>query len=408
MFSIPKKKKVVIVGAGFAGVALAKELLKKARKKFSVVLIDKRDYHLFKPALYKAVSSSAGPASVFSAVAIDFGEIFQNKGEGEVEIIHRRVSSVSLNTNSIILSKESEKTFWYDYLVLSLGAEPNFESIPGSEDNALSLATYEDALKIKHNLENLIKNKPKHRSAEIVIIGGGFVGCEFAASLAEFGKVLAESVGQPKESIKISLIEVGDRLMKVSGGWLSKKTEQRLCQMGVQLFLKKYIDFVKQGEIIFAGGSLKNYDILIWAGGSKPTGSLFKKKCEVSDFFNFGAPCLPAGRRKNIFAIGDFSGKGGVVPETIRQAKYIAKVLINAEKKSLFGAKKPPAAYNPAKKKFVLSLGRDYGLTDLGFFMKFEGKKASFLKDLIFLNYFRKILPWRKAWQVYKKLKTLK
>ncbi|MDO8555088.1 MAG: FAD-dependent oxidoreductase [bacterium] len=399
MFIVPKKKKVVIVGAGFAGVALARKLLKKAGEKFSVVLIDGRDYHLFKPALYKAVASSAGPASVFSAVTMDFGEIFKNKSESEIEVIHRRVRSVSLNTNSIILSRESEKTFWYDYLVLALGAEPNFENVSGSEGNALPLATYEDALKIKHNLENLIKNKPKHRIAEIVIIGGGFIGCEFAASLAEFGKVLAESVGQPKESIKISLIEVGEKLMKVSGGWLSEKTEKRLRQMGVQLFLKKPISFVKQGEIIFAGGSSKSYDILIWAGGSKPTESLFKKKCEVSDFLNFGS-------RKNIFAIGDFSGKGCIVPDAIEQAKYIAKVLVKAEKKSLFGAKKLSAAYKPAKKKFVLSLGRDYGLTDLGF-VKLKGKRASFLKDLIFLNYFRKILPWRKAWAAYKKLKEL-
>ena len=397
MFVIPKKKKVVIVGAGFAGIALARELLKKAGEKFSVVLIDKRDYHLFKPALYKAVASFAGPASVFSSVAIDFGEIFKN--EGEIEIIHRRVRSVSLNANSISLSKESEKTFWYDYLVLALGAEPNFESVPGSEGNALPLTTYEDALKIKHNLENLIKNKPKHRSAEIVIIGGGFVGCEFAASLAEFGKVLAESTSQPKESIKISLIEAGDKLMKVSGGWLSEKTEQRLRQVGVQLFLKNPISLVKQGEIIFAGGSSKNYDILIWAGDSEPTESLFKKKCDVSNFLNFGA-------RKNIFTVGDFSGRGGVAPEAIRQAKYVAKVLISAEKKSLFGAKKTLAAYKPAKKKFVLSLGRDYGLTDLGF-VKLRGKKAIFLKDLIFLNYFRKILPWRKAWLACKKFKAL-
>ena len=397
MFVIPKKKKVVIVGAGFAGIALARELLKKAGEKFSVVLIDKRDYHLFKPALYKAVASFAGPASVFSAVAIDFGEIFKN--ESEIEIIHRRARSVSLNTNSISLSKESEKTFWYDYLVLALGTEPNFESVPGSERNALPLTTYEDALKIKHNLENLIKNKPKHRSAEIVIIGGGFVGCEFAASLAEFGKVLAESTSQPKESIKISLIEAGDKLMKVSGGWLSEKTEQRLRQVGVQLFLKNPISLVKQGEIIFAGGSSKNYDILIWAGDSKPTESLFKKKRDVSNFLNFGA-------RKNIFTVGDFSGRGGVAPEAIRQAKYVAKVLISAEKKSLFGAKKTLAAYKPAKKKFVLSLGRDYGLTDLGF-VKLRGKKAIFLKDLIFLNYFRKILPWRKAWLACKKFKAL-
>lgn len=115
---------------------------------------------------------------------------------------------------------------------------------------------------------------------------------------------------------------------------------------------------------------------------------------------NFGAPCQSAGRRKNIFAIGDFSRRGGIVLEAIEQAKYIAKALIDAEKKL-------PKVYKPPKKKFVLSLGRDYGLTDLGF-VKLEGKWPNFLKDLIFLNYFRKILPWRKAWKTYKKLKALK
>lgn len=170
-------ERVVIVGAGFGGLAAAKAL---AGKPVEVVLIDRTNHHLFQPLLYQVATAALSPADVASATRSLFG-----KG-GNVKIMMEEVSGVDRFTSEVITAGGGRVS--YDHLILATGAEYSFFGNDAWSEHAPVLKTLEDALSIRERLlaafeeaERTNDEAEVDRLLTFVIVGAGPTGVEWLA-----------------------------------------------------------------------------------------------------------------------------------------------------------------------------------------------------------------------------------
>ncbi|MBI2042102.1 MAG: FAD-dependent oxidoreductase [Candidatus Nealsonbacteria bacterium] len=208
------QKKIVILGAGFAGLRCAKIL--EGFYPGQVTLIDKNNHHLYTPELY--------------------------------ELKEKRVK-LPITAKAEFLQKEVAdwRRLDYDYLVLAVGAQTNYYNIPGLKDNALTFKNLEDIERIR-----------KISAGDISIIGGGVTGVELAAQLAI-----------KLEGERIKLIEGSPCILSNLEESFKIKVERRLKKLGIDILCDYRLNKVEPGRIFFENGEILKFDNLIWTGGVK-------------------------------------------------------------------------------------------------------------------------------------------
>ena len=176
-----KFPRVVIIGGGFAGLALLEKL---KHKEFRVVLFDKNNFHQFQPLFYQVATSALEPDSIVFP--------FRKQINGYKNVLFRlaEVEEIQPSSNTLITSKGKVH---YDYLVLATGSTTNFFGMDSVAENSLGMKDIRDSLNIRHmmlqNLEQAaITCDEDERDAltNFVIVGGGPAGVEMAGALAEF------------------------------------------------------------------------------------------------------------------------------------------------------------------------------------------------------------------------------
>ena len=179
---MPSPTKIVIVGAGFGGIALAKAL---RRMPVKVTLIDRNNYHNFQPLLYQVATGGLEPDSI----AYPIRRIFRNQRNMTCRMA--QVHSVEWERNRI---HTSIGTIGYDYLVLATGSATNFFNFDTVKDRLLTLKSVPDALNIRsyiyQNLEKALANYSGESLEEIMniaIVGGGPAGLATAIRAAQTG-----------------------------------------------------------------------------------------------------------------------------------------------------------------------------------------------------------------------------
>jgi len=256
--SVPKSslERVVILGGGFAGIKLAKNL---SSKKFQVVLIDKNNYHQFQPLFYQVATAGLEP----SAISFPFRKLFQkNKNVHfrmtEVEGIDTANQEVHTDIGSIS----------YDKLIVSIGATTNFYGNAEIEANVLPLKSTSEALVIRNTLfqtleDALLETNREKRKAllTIVIVGGGPTGVEVSGSLADMRNLIF-----PKDypeldfkEMEIYLIDGGDRLLAGMKEHASEKSKEYLEQLGIKLIQNCRVTSYNGEKLILNNGQLKMY-----------------------------------------------------------------------------------------------------------------------------------------------------
>jgi len=227
--------RVVIVGGGFAGMKLARNL---SKKEFQVILIDKNNFHQFQPLYYQVATAGLEPSSI----AFPMRKAFQN-----FEHTHFRMAelqTIKAENNSIETSLGSLS---YDYLVLAIGADTNFYGKPDVERAALPMKSVGEALRIRNtileNYEKALNSTDPLEQQElmnIVIVGGGATGVELAGALAEMKKYVfpKDYPEMDFDKMGIYLIEASQRVLAAMSEDSSRKGEKYLRDMGVQVFTK--------------------------------------------------------------------------------------------------------------------------------------------------------------------------
>jgi NADH dehydrogenase len=256
-------KKLVIIGAGFAGLKLTR-LLKN--KNFEIWLIDKNNYHQFQPLLYQVATCGLEP----SAISFPLRKVFQN-----VKNVHIRcaeVNSIDTANKEVITTIGS---FSYDYLVLATGATSNFFGNALIEKNALPMKSVGEALylrnRILQNFENaLITDMIKRQSLlNIVVVGGGPTGVEVSGALAEMRKNILPK-DYPEIDFKlmnIYLIEAGPKTLASMSEQASENSKNYLKALGVNVQTSVFVKNYDGNEAILSNGEIIQTKTLIWAAG---------------------------------------------------------------------------------------------------------------------------------------------
>lgn len=298
------KKRVVIVGGGFAGLNLAKKLRKC--NQYQVVLIDQNNYHLFKPLLYQVASAGLDP----SDVSFPFRKVFRAKKNiffrmGRMLAVHPEQNRLETSNGSI----------HYDYLVIATGCVPNFFGIKDIEKYAWPMADVRDSLRIRntmfYNLERAMiapTDTDRQTMLNIVIVGGGASGVEIAGAMAEMRRYIVpkDYPGVDIALMHIYLIEGRDRLLANMSSKTSAGCLQVLKEKGVEVLLGISVTDYRDNQVYCSDGRVIRTANLIWTSGVK---SEVIRGIENSQKEHCGRILTDSYNRikgfENIFAIGD-------------------------------------------------------------------------------------------------------
>lgn len=379
------QKRVVIAGAGFAGLTLAKKL---ASKLFQVVLLDKNNYHQFQPLLYQVATSGLEPSSI----SFPLRKIFQQKKN--IIIRMTQVAAVSTETKTV---HTGIGDIQYDYLVLAQGATTNYFNNDRLRKNAYSMKSVSEALLLRNTLlQNYemaldAENKGKRSSLlNVVIVGGGPTGVELAGAIAEMKKkILPRDYAELNfRHMHIYLLEAAPRLLNGMSEKSGATVVEYLNHLGVEVQPNTSVKDYDGESVLLSNGEIIRSRCLIWAAGVKgvsipgiPASAVYANNRILVDQYN-KVKDLPG-----VYAIGDIAlmrndiftkGHPQVAQVAIQQAKLLAKNLKKTE------LAKPLISFQYKDKGSLATVGRNLALAEIGK-LKLKGFVAWFVWMLVHL-----------------------
>ena len=367
------QKRIVIIGAGFGGLKLAKKLIGSG---YQIVLIDKNNYHQFQPLFYQVASAGIEPSSILFPLR----KIFQKR-----EDVYIRVGEVySVNPDRKEL-QTSLDTVWYDYLVIATGVNSNFFGMKKMEEYAIPMKSVSEAMALRNRLlQSFEKAVTLHDQnarkilLNVIVVGGGPTGVEVAGAIAEMKKfVLPKDFPDLNfDVMQISLIEGSPSLLGGMSKHASEKALFYLKRLGISVFLNTRVtDF--DGSILSLGdGTLIETKTVIWAAGISgvvpsgfPEETIGRGKRLLVDQYN------RVNGYQDIYAIGDVSvmltpeypnSHPQVAQVAIQQGRNLARNFISLMNNSQF---KP---FRYIDRGSMATIGRNRAVADLSF-IKFSG-----------------------------------
>ncbi|MHB8466602.1 MAG: NAD(P)/FAD-dependent oxidoreductase [Acidimicrobiales bacterium] len=373
---MPTTPHVVIVGAGFGGLALARALRGEPVR---VTLVDRHNFHTFQPLLYQVATAGLEGESIAHAVRGIF------HGQSNVDV--RLATVVGADLEARILNVADGPPVPYDQLVLACGASSASFGISGVEENGFPLKTLDDALVLRsHLLRQFELADADHGLVDegalnVIIAGGGPTGVEMAGALAELSsRVLAKDHPHLDLSrARTILVEAGDRLLPTFDTRLGDHARRTLEARGVEVLLGAAVDKVTT-QTVHLKGAIDNVvptRTLVWAAGVRASALAAA----------MGLPTDRAGRvpvgqdlrvdgHPEIWVIGDVGGAVGVdgrafpqlAPVAMQQGKFVASAM-----RKLRDAK-APGTFRYRDRGSMATIGRNDAVAELPFGLRFTGR----------------------------------
>ncbi len=362
-----KNPRVVIIGGGFAGIALTKKL---RNKNFQVVLLDKHNYHTFQPLLYQVATGGLEAGSI----AYPIRKVIQ-----EYKDFYFRLTSVKEidTTNQKVISEIGDLN--YDYLVIATGSKTNYFGNKDIERYSMSMKTIPQSLNIRslilENFEQAVLIKDvteRNLLINFVLVGGGPTGVELAGALAEMKKAILQK-DYPDldiDKMQINLIQSDDRILSTMSEKSSAEAEKFLIDLGVTIWKNVRVTNY-DGRTITTNSDLTfETATVIWTAGvqgAKIVGLNAKSLVDGVERFRVNQYNQVAGY-DNIFAIGDIASMENVnypqghpmmAQPALQQGKLLGENLV----KMLNKQPMTPFEYND--KGVMATIGRNLAVVDL-------------------------------------------
>lgn len=366
--NIPKTEqpRVVIIGAGFAGLKLARKLYKHD---FQIALIDRNNYHQFQPLFYQVATSGLEPSSI----SFPLRKVFQN-----IKNVFIRIADVKKIMPDEKMIDTTLGTVWYDYLVIATGATTNFFGMDSFIKNGIPMKSVSEALFLRNTLlENFeravtrLDKEEKRRLLNVVVVGGGPTGVEVCGALAEMRKfVLPKDYPEMDfNHMTITLVEANTHLLHGMSPEAGEKAVRYLTGLGVEVKLNHKVLNYNGEEVELEDKENFQTNTLIWAAGVKgqmpdgvnPDIIVRGNRIKVNRFHQMEG-------HEDIFAIGDIAymetekypqGHPQVAQVALQQAKNLAKNLLNIQS----GKTHVPFEYKD--KGSMATVGRNRAVVDL-------------------------------------------
>lgn len=362
-----KKKRIVIIGGGFAGLKVARKL---DTGRFQIVLLDKNNYHLFQPLLYQVATSGIGPGSI----AFPFRKVFRKKKN-----FHIRLCTAERVLPDRNVVETSIGCLRYDYLVIATGCETNYFGNTDLAYRTMALKTTPEALynrnRILESFEKAV-NTPsfddRKRLMTFVVVGAGATGIELAGSMAEARKFVLRH-DYPDLDInlmRVILIDAGPRVLPAFSEKSSEDVQRHLEKLHVEIILNAAVQTYRDSILTLADGRQIETANVFWVAGVKANSLLgFKEtdygrgnRLKVDEYNRVAA-------YRNIFALGDTAlmqtddwpnGHPQVVQPAIQQASRLVKNILRIEQGKF------PQPFRYHNRGAMATIGRNAAVLEVG------------------------------------------
>ncbi len=304
-----KHPKLLIVGGGFGGLAVARAM---AREPVEIVLVDRHNYHLFQPLLYQVATAALSPAEIAAPIR----RILRSQENVEVRLAEVTTVDVVGKTVTLQIPGGGQLLESFDYLVLAAGATHSYFGNDGWARWAPGLKTVDDALEIRRQVLAAfeaaeLEEQEQERRAKLtfVVVGGGPTGVELAGALREIAveSIPADFRRVDTKTARIVVVEGQDRLLPTMSACASGRALKDLTAMGVEVKLNTLVTEVTDSGVVFEGKLLPASNV-IWAAGVKASGLGAQLGAELDHVGRVKAlPDCSLPGRPHVFAIGDMA-----------------------------------------------------------------------------------------------------
>ena len=360
---------VVVIGAGFGGVAVAKDLRKHP---VDVVLIDRRNYHLFQPLLYQVATAGLNPGDIAQPI-----RSMLRPGR-HLDVILGDVETIDLDERRVHLL--DGRDIAYDYLVVAAGAHTSYFGNDDWEHHAPGLKTVEDAIEIRARVLSAFETADRSRdpdeqarSLTFVVVGAGATGVEMAGAISG---IATEIIGKyfthfDARRTRVILVEGSGAVLGTMDPKLSRSARRQLEDLGVEVLTNTYVTDVTGHDVEIEHDGLRfriPTQTIVWAAGVG--GSPLAEQLGI-DLDRAGrAPVddsLSIEGRPELFVIGDmarFEQGGevvpGVAPAAMQGGSHVASVIAA----DLAGEERP--AFRYVDKGTMAAIGRSKAVAQIG------------------------------------------
>jgi NADH dehydrogenase len=328
-----KVQRVVIVGAGFAGLSAARTL--EARQDVEITLLDRSNHHLFQPLLYQVATGGLNPSEISSPIRALF------RRSPRVHVMLGLMTGIDRARQTVEVDG-GKATLEYDYLILAMGGRTSYFGHADWAFHAPGLKTLEDARKIRERVllafekaEHEADPEVRRRLMTMVVIGGGPTGVEMAGALAELrSHVLARDFKNIRpDQARVLLLEAGPRLLPSFPPRASETARSELERLGVEVLLGEEVQDIQAATVKTRRRTLRAEN-LVWAAGVEGHPLSTRIGCALDRSRRVPiTPELHLQAQPHVYCLGDMAmlpgpdGKPlpGVAPVAIQQGRHAAQ-----------------------------------------------------------------------------------
>lgn len=328
------KPRVVVVGAGFAGLSVVETL---SNEDLEILLIDRHNFSTFQPLLYQVATAGLNPGDVSFPI--------RTLLRRHPRVWFRQGELVQVKADSKEIELEDGSRIPYDYLVLAMGATSNYFGVPGASEYTHAIYTLDDALEVRNHIFQRFELVAAHGAQKgtltFVVVGGGATGVEMAGAVAELcDKALhTDYTNISPKDVRVVLIEQLGAVLGAFDEPLSRYALKELERRGVEVMLHTAVEEITPSLVRLRGGAELPHGLVVWAAGVK-----------VPDYVaNFGLPQGRGGRivvgddlrvsgLGNVFAVGDVAAansKGALLPQlaqpALQQGAHVGRQILRLE-----------------------------------------------------------------------------
>lgn len=359
-----RRRRVVVLGAGFAGLHVTRGL---ADQPVDVILIDRRNHHLFQPLLYQVALAVLSPADIAEPVRSIFGK------QKNVQVVMDEATGIDVKARTVMLG--SGTVVHYDYLCVATGTTHSYFGKDEWAKVAPGLKSVEDATEIRRRIllafelaERQAVETGAHPPLHFAVVGGGSTGVELAGAIADITRsfVARDFRHLNPDQIKISLYEGGPKVLPAYTEDLSISAAEQLEELGVRVYVNSQVEDVQPGYLVV---NKKRIDavVILWGAGVKasPLGAMLgvpltrKGTVIVDDYLN--PPGLP-----NVFVLGDLAAvkeNGRDIPGVAQPAMQMGDQAARFIANDIFG--RPRKKFHYFDKGDMSTIGRNRAVADI-------------------------------------------
>jgi NADH dehydrogenase FAD-containing subunit len=378
--------RVVIVGAGFGGLAAATGL---ECAPIQVTVIDRRNYHLFQPLLYQVATAALSPADIAQPIRSIL------KRQRNATVLLGRVTGIDPAGRAVLIG---ERRVPYDYLIVATGARHAYFGHDEWEPFAPGLKKIEDATDIRRRIllafeqaESAVDPAERQALLTFLIVGGGPTGAELAGAIAELASkaLVAEFRTIDPREARVVLIEAGPRLLPAFPERLSAIAKRSLERLGVEVHLGTAVTGCDAAGVAIGDERLPSRCI-IWAAGvaASPAGKWLGAERDRAGRVKVG-PDLSVPGQPEIFVIGDSAlatdARGnplpGIAPAAKQAGHYVARLI-----RARIGGRKPPPPFRYRHLGNLATIGRRAAVADFGW-IRLSGRLAWLLWGIVHIYF---------------------